>query len=209
MKQVLQLLVLLFFSANIYGQELTTSQQDSLAFELCQLYAIDQTIRNSDYMEILKERIIKFDSLNFDKFISFVKKNGFPNKKMVGEKNWEQQCVSSTGFIYLVHNPTKIAKEYYDLFMSEVNKGNLSPLMFSYALDRHYVSTEGRSYYDTPYKAWTSASGVCLQDKAKSDSLRIGIGLPPLPESECIDCSKIEISSKPNYNNPIYLVIPE
>jgi hypothetical protein len=198
----------LFLFTDIRAQEVI-SQQDALAFEICQLYAIDQTIRNPEYLNVLKERTVKVDSLNFDKFIAFVKKNGFPNEKCAGEKNWMQGCVRMAGFVYLVHNPGKVAKEYYNLFKSEVDKGNLSPAMFGYALDRYYVSTEGRSYFDTPYKAWTTANGVCLQDKARSDSLRTSIGLEPLPESECMDCSKIEIGNKLDYSNPINLTIPD
>lgn len=208
MKHFLTLLLFLPLFANVHAQE-EASQQDNLAFELCQLYAIDQSIRIPEYFNILKGHTIKVDSLNFNRFIAFVKKNGFPNEKLVGEKNWMQGCVRSTGFVYLVHNPNKIANEYYDLFKGEVDKGNLTPAMLSYALDRYYVSTEGRSYFNTPYKAWTSANGVCLQDKAKSDSLRTSIGLEPLPESEFIDCSKMEISNKPNYSNPIMLVMPD
>lgn len=210
MKHFLTSLLLLFLFVNVHAQEETQiSQQDNLAFELCHLNAIDQMIRTPEYFNILKEHMVKVDSLNFDKFITFVRKNGFPNEKLVGERNWIQGCVRSPGFLYLVHNPKKVAKEYYNLFKGEVEKGNLSPIMFSYALDRYYVSTEGRSYFDTPYKAWTSANGVCLQDKAKSDSLRISIGLEPLPESTFIDCSKIEISNKPNYSNPINLIMPD
>jgi len=209
MKHFFTLFLLLALFTNASAQEATTPQQDALAFELCQLHAIDQTIRNPEYSNILRERTPRIDSLNLNKYITFVKENGCPREELVGSKNWMQGCVRSVNFLYLVHNPTRIAKEYYDLFKAEVDKGNLSPTMFSYALDRHYVSTEGRSYFDTPYKAWTSANGVCLQDKAKSDSLRISIGLEPLPESKCIDCSKMEISNKPNYSNPINLVMPD
>lgn len=207
MKNFFALLLFLLLYINVSAQETTTSEQDDLAFELCQLFAIDQAIRNPEYSNVLKERIIKIDSLNFDKFIAFVSKNGFPAEKLVGEKNWMQGCVRSVGFLYLVHNPNKIVTKYYEFFKAEVDKGNLTPMMFSYALDRYHVSTEGRSYYDTPYKAWTSATGVCLQDKAKSDSLRTSIGLEPL--QEFVDCTEIEISDKPNYSNPINLTIPD
>lgn len=204
----LTLFLFLFANSNIHSQELSTPEQDALAFELCQLYAIDQTIRTKEYSEVLRERIIEFDILNFDKFLSFVKKNGFPNRKQVGEKNWMQDCVRNVGFVYLSHNPDKVMKNY-DLFKAEVDKGNLSPIIFSYALDRYYVMTEGRSYFDTPYKGWTTANGVCLHDKEKSDKLRSSIGLEPLPESAFIDCSGMELSDKPVYSNPINLEIPD
>lgn len=206
MKHLILLLVLLHSLVNIFAQE--TKNQKALAFELCQLSAIDQTIREPEYSNILKENWSKIDSLNFNKFIDFVKKNGFPNVKLVGEENWSQPCIMMAGFTYLVHNPKRVTKKYYNLFKIEVDKGNLSPTMFSYPLDRYYVSAEGRSYFDTPYKAWTTANGVCLQDKAKSDSLRISIGLEPLSDSVFIDCSKMEISNKPNYNRPINLTMP-
>lgn len=206
MKHLIILSFFLLLFANIFAQE--TKNQNTLAFELCQLSAIDQTIRESEYSNILKEEWSKVDSLNFNKFIEFVKKNGFPNVKLVGEENWAQPCVMMAGFIYLVHNPKRVTKKYYDLFKSEVDKGNLSSAMFSYPLDRYYVSAEGRSYFDTPYKVWTTANGVCLQDKAKSDSLRTSIGLAPLPISNFIDCSKMEISNKPDYSKPFVLTMP-
>lgn len=209
MKYIYVLLFLLSFS-NIQAQY--TIKQDSvvfhqnrLAFELSQLYAIDQTIRSSDYMKVIGKNMVAIDSLNFEKFISFVKENGFPNKKMVGDINWAQESVGAVGFVYMVHNPKKVAKKYYELFKSEIDKGNLNPELFAYALDRYFVSSEGRSYFNTPYKAWASANGVCLQDKEKSNNLRLDIGLEPLPDSVFIDCSKIELSNKPNYRNPIIL----
>ncbi len=207
MKHLILLLLLLTLLVNVCAQE--TSQQKFLAFELCQLSAIDQTIREPEYFNILKGGWSKVDSLNFNKFIGFVEKNGFPNRKLVGEENWAQGCVNMTGFLYLVHNPKKIAGEYYNLFKTEVDRGNLSPTMFSYPLDRYYVSTEGRSYFDTPYKVWTTANGVCLQDKVKSDSLRTSIGLEPLPKSAFIDCSKMKISDKPDSSKPFNLIIPD
>jgi hypothetical protein len=202
---ILSLFSLLF--VNICAQEIKDT--NTLAFDLCELSAIDQTIRTPEYFDVLKKEFAKVDSLNFNKFIKFVKANGFPNKKLVGEGNWVHGCVRMTGFMYLVHNPKKVAGEYYNLFKAEVDKGNLSPTMFSYALDRYYVSVEGRSYFDTPYKVWTTANGVCLQDKAKSDSLRRSIGLEPLPESAFIDCSKMKISDKPDYSKPFNLISPD
>lgn len=191
---------------SIKAQDSIKVRQDSLAFELCQLYAIDQTIRNPDYIKVLgMERMVKVDSLNFEKFISFVRQNGFPNEKMVGSNNWERECVCALGFIYLVHNPKKVAVEYYDLFKAELDSGNLNPELLAYALDRYYVSYEGRSYFNTPYKAWTNANGVCIGDKVKSDSLRSSIRLKPLAEFEFIDCSTIDMSDKPNYRNPLIL----
>ncbi len=207
MKHLILLSILLPLFVNVFAQE--TKNQNTLAFELCQLFAIDQTIRAPEYYNILKDKVSKIDSLNLNKFIEFVEKNGFPNKKMVGEENWIQGCVRMAGFVYLVHNPKKVVREYYNLFKTEVDKGNLSPAMFSYPLDRYYVSVEGRSYFDTPYKGWTTANGVCLQDKAKSDSLRASIGLEPLPISNFIDCSEIEIKDKPDYSKSINLIIPD
>ncbi|MDR1092003.1 MAG: hypothetical protein LBL79_13085 [Prevotella sp.] len=207
MKRLISLSFLLFLFANVCAQEIKS--QNTLAFDLCQLSAIDQTIRTTEYFDILKKEWAKADSLNFNKFIEFVKENGFPNEKLVGEENWTQGCVKMAGFIYLVHNPKRVAGKFYNLFKDEVDKGNLSPTMFSYALDRYYVSVEGRSYFDTPYKVWTTANGVCLQDRAKSDSLRASIGLEPLPESAFINCSKMEISDKPDYNKPFNLIIPD
>lgn len=156
MKHLILLSILLSLLVSVCAQE--NKSQNTLAFELCQLCAIDQIIRASEYFNILKERCSRIDSLNLNKFIEFVKEYGFPNEKLEGKENWAQGCVRMAGFCYLVHNPKRVAGEYYNLFRTEVDKGNLSPAMFSYPLDRYYVSVEGRSYFDTPYKAWTTAS---------------------------------------------------
>jgi hypothetical protein len=57
----------------------TERKQDSLAFELCQIYGLDQGIRN----DFLKRGHIDFgnvyqaiDTLNLDRIITFIERNG-------------------------------------------------------------------------------------------------------------------------------------
>lgn len=70
--------------------DLTTQRkQDSIAFELYQIYGLGQGIRN----DFLKREHIDFgnvyqaiDTLNFNRIIRFVERNGYPNKQLLGEK---------------------------------------------------------------------------------------------------------------------------
>lgn len=165
--------------------------QDSLSFELCQLFAADQSIRE---LKLDKEIIIatkKLDSINFNKAISFIRQNGFPNEKLLGENFYSQECVQAACTVVLLHNPRRaIEPDVYSLLKNEVEEKRLSPITLSYILDRYYVSYKGISLYNSPYKVNTNAKGVRLEDKQESDRLRKDIGLEPLPESEFV--SKIE-----------------
>ena len=122
MKTFIISLALILFSVALFAQKESeyNYEKDQLAFELCGLYTIDQSIRTPEIFKLLGRNMIAFDSINFSKFIKFVKKNGFPNKKMVGEHNWSHPSVGGVGFRYLVHNPNKVATEYYGLFRTQL-----------------------------------------------------------------------------------------
>lgn len=166
-----------------------TFKQDSLAFELCQIYGLDQGVRNSPGMPKKWDFIHPIDSFNFERLIKFVKQNGYPSKKLLGEKNWKHECVSMSSFANLLHNPHRLIneKEYFNLFFSEVEKGNLKIDNFISYLDKYYWVRKD-SLGNRKLLYGSQFGKPCLKYRKKSDSVRAEIGLPPLHDSMFIKC---------------------
>ena len=59
-------------------------KQDSLAFELCQIYGSDQGIRLSEGFPNKMKLVAVVDTLNFNKIVAFVMKHGFPTTRLLG-----------------------------------------------------------------------------------------------------------------------------
>ncbi len=171
---------------------LPDSIQENLAFELAQIYALDQGMRNQhiimNYREEWEKVTPAIDSLNFVRFVEIVKQYGYPNRKLLG-KYGSKKSVSTAGIVILLHNPKLLVEpEMYQLFRNEVQEGRLSASLFAEALDKYYVFFEGKSLYNSQFTNYPKlrVNGVCITDKELSDSLRLDIGLPPLAEDEFI-----------------------
>ena len=171
---------------------LPDSIQENLAFELAQICAFDQGIRNEHLIRNYGQEATKLmpavDSLNFSRFLEIVKEFGYPNETLLG-KYYSHECVRRAGSYILLHNTPRLAKkENYQLFRSEILEGRLDAEFFALAMDKYYVLYKKRSLHNSHFKTHNRlrVNGVCITDKALSDSLRLDIGLPPLEEHEFI-----------------------
>ena len=202
------LLFLLFHSCNIENEKSTSNDvkninQDSLAFELCQIYGFDQGIRSGFFPSKNKPKglhmgwslILAVDTVNFRKIVAFVKKHGFPSKKLLGEDNYSHECVEAAATAVLLHNPHRLVneKEYLELFLSEVDRGNLKIEALIAFLDKYYVIRQDE--YGNKKLLYGSLFGKpCSYNREKSDSARAVIGLPPLPDSMFVECKTIPVN---------------
>lgn len=164
----------------------TTSFQDSLAFELCQIYGSDQTMRVRG-MKIDSE----IDSLNFVKIIEFIKKYGFPGPKNLGA-NCKHECVILAAHAVMLHKPQEIVNnpENKQLLLEEVKKGNLSIGNFLSILDKYYIAYNLKHFGKFHAYMGSTFAKPCIEDRAISDSLRKEIGLPPLKDEDFRICNE-------------------
>ena len=160
--------------------------KDSLAFELCAMFGLDQGIRDMEIFSLLGRTSRNIDTLSFNRLVKFIKTYGYPNKQLVGEKNWEYECVGAAAMAIMLHNPHRLVNEseYLNLFLSEVEKGNMKREFLATVLDKHYWSrSRGEKVL------YGSAFGTpCLQTKEETNAAREKIGLLPLEDSEFKDC---------------------
>lgn len=166
------------------------SIQDSLALELCQIYGLDQGIRQMGLGG--GKRDIKIDSVNFVKMLGIIEQYGFPCEKTLGEY-FRGECVTMAAIAVMLHNPHRIVsdKKAFDLLLREVNRGNLSAKVFANFLDKYYfmktLNTTRKVYYGSQW------GKPCIEDRAVSDSLRREIGLPPLREEDFKNCDETNV----------------
>lgn len=192
---VLLIIYPFFFSCDSYrlnhnSKDIILAEENSnneLISELCVIYGLDQGIRNKELWKTLdKETIIKIDSLNFERFINIVRKFGYPNEKILGDKFEVYECVQLAGFAIMLHNPHKLIqdKTLFNLFLDEVNKGNLDSETFATILDKHYWfrSRGERVMYGSQFGA------PCIDTKEETNRLRKEIGLEPLNDDEFKEC---------------------
>lgn len=179
----------------------TTFKQDSLAFELCKIYGFDQGIRDYHLNVDRRELMPKIDSLSFDRIVTFLQKNGYPNEALVGEKNLKQECVVAAFTAVLLHNPHRLVNEqkYFDLFLNEVKKGSIDASFFATILDKYYWAKSKnkktrRVFYGSQF------GKPCIQTKVETNQARMEIGLAPLEDDGFVDCGKEELNM-PNKRN--------
>ena len=101
----------------------------------------------------------------------------------------DQECVDLAAVAILLHNPHRVAKEdeVRNLLLQEVEKGNMKREFLAAVLDKYYWSKKGnnrRVYYGTQF------GKPCIKDRAKSDSLRKAISLPPLKTEDFKNCEE-------------------
>lgn len=179
--------VLLLFVV-LYGcsAQSKRNSKNNLAFELCEIYGIDQGIRQEGIV-IDKKSNIKIDSLNFQRVINFINKNGYPNKDNIGTYI-NEKCVQATATIVLLHNPQHIVnnKENRDILIKEVKKRNMKEETLLLIMDKYYwhISKGKKVYMGSKF------GKPCIKDRAKSDSLRKAISLPPLKTEDFKNCEE-------------------
>ena len=179
--------VLLLFVV-LYGcsAQSKRNSKNSLAFELCEIYGIDQGIRQEGIV-IDKKSNIKIDSLNFQRVINFINKNGYPNKDNIGTYI-NEKCVQAAAIVVLLHNPQQIVnnKEYRDILIKEVKKGNMKEETLLLIMDKYYwhISKGKKVYMGSKF------GKPCIKDRTKSDSLRKAISLPPLKTEDFKNCEE-------------------
>ena len=172
----------------LYGCSVQSKRnsKNNLAFELCEIYGIDQGIRQEGIV-IDKKSNIKIDSLNFQRVINFINKNGYPNKDNIGTYI-NEKCVQATATIVLLHNPQHIVKnkENRDILIKEVKKGNVKEETLLLIMDKYYwhISKGKKVYMGSKF------GKPCIKDRAKSDSLRKAISLPPLKTEDFKNCEE-------------------
>ena len=179
--------VLLLFVV-LYGcsAQSKRNSENKLAFELCEIYGIDQGIRQEGIV-IDKKSNIKIDSLNFQRVINFINKNGYPNKDNIGTYI-NEKCVQAAAIVVLLHNPHHIVnnKEYRDILIKEVKKGNMKEETLLLIMDKYYwhISKGKKVYMGSKF------GKPCIKDRAKSDSLRKAISLLPLKTEDFKNCEE-------------------
>jgi len=169
------------------SENLTIVTQDSLAFVLCELYGFDQGIRDREiFMDLHRDLAAKIDLMNFERLISVIKEYGYPNGQLLGERNWTHQCVKASATAIMLHNPHRLVNEveYFNLYLEEVEKGNMERAFLATVLDKYYWSkSRGQKVmYGSPF-------GVpCIETKDETNRLRKEIGLEPLVDDEFKVC---------------------
>lgn len=163
--------------------------QDSLAFELCQLYGLDQGVRSplAEGKRISWQAIQYSDTIAFNKLLVFVKDNGFPREEILGE-NYTRECVQAAAGAVLLHNPHMLInnKEYKNIFINEVRKGNLPADFLATVLDKYYWVKKANDHK----VLYGSQFGMpCKDIKEETNRARKEIGLPPLADSLFKDCT--------------------
>ena len=181
----------LLLSVVLYGcsAQSKRNSKNNLAFELCAMYGLDQGIRNYDIKFNRSEIMPKIDSANFYRLITIIKENGYPNPKNVGKRNLkDQECVDLAAVAILLHNPHRVAKEddVRNLLLQEVEKGNMKEETLLLIMDKYYwhISKGKKVYMGSKF------GKPCIKDRAKSDSLRKAISLPPLKTEDFKNCEE-------------------
>lgn len=199
-KLFISTLILLMVGCNVKKSALgkepgyTMIKQDSLAFELCQIYGLDQGIRLSEGFPDKMKLVAGVDTLNFNRMVDFVKRHGLPTRQLLGEKNFSHECVQSSFAAVLLHNPHRLVNEqiYFDLFLNEVRKGNLDPGFYATILDKYYW-TKSKNKEDRRVFYGSQFGKPCIQTKELTNKAREEIGLKPLEDSGFVDCGNEQL----------------
>lgn len=159
---------------------------------LCQIYGLDQGIRNYTLGNLPKGFNSRIDSLSFERAINYIKEYGYPRMKDFGPYA-KLECVQASIFAVLLHSPIKIAKnkKNLELLKNEVENGNMNPEVIAIVMDK-YLKAQEIFYPDSPGTGvlYSNSFGKpCLKYQKKSDSARAEIGLPPLKTEEFKICN--------------------
>lgn len=192
MKNILRLLFLSILinscSSKVFekkeAKQLENSIKDSLSNELCMLYGLDQGVRHLQDFNNKTQVIHKVDSINFDKIISFIKVNGYPSSKKLGENYNKFECVELSATAILLHNPKRIIenKQNFDLLVSEYKNGNLTEKNLLNFLDKYYWLKKD-SLGNRMLLYGSDFGKPCIIYRELSNEARKEIGLKPLNDS--------------------------
>lgn len=185
---------ILFFLFQFSTAQDDSKLKDSLAFELCQIYGFDQGIRDFSLDFNRREIMPKIDTLNFNRVVSFVEQNGFPTRKLLGNR-MDIECVGGAVIAVLLHNPHRLVNEqrYFDLFLNEVKNGNLPADFFATILDKYYWAHSKNK--ETRRVFYSSQFGKpCIQTKEATNLARLEIGLDALKDEDFVDCENEELN---------------
>lgn len=185
---------ILFFWFQFSTAQDDSKLKDSLAFELCQIYGFDQGIRDFSLDFNRREIMPKIDTLNFNRVVSFVEQNGFPTRKLLGNR-MDIECVGGAVIAVLLHNPHRLVNEqrYFDLFLNEVKNGNLPADFFATILDKYYWAHSKNK--ETRRVFYGSQFGKpCIQTKEATNLARLEIGLDALKDEDFVDCENEELN---------------
>ena len=185
---------ILFFWFQFSTAQDDSKLKDSLAFELCQIYGFDQGIRDFSLDFNRREIMPKIDTLNFNRVVSFVEQNGFPTRKLLGNR-MDIECVGGAVIAVLLHNPHRLVNEqrYFDLFLNEVKNGNLPADFFATILDKYYWAHSKNK--ETRRVFYSSQFGKpCIQTKEATNLARLEIGLDALKDEDFVDCENEELN---------------
>lgn len=162
----------------------TSKKQDSLSFELCQIYGLDQGIRNSEGFENKMLLIQSIDSFNYYKVVEFIKHNGYPTQELLGLKNFKNECVEAAIPVVLLHNPHMIVNsdEQLSFFLKLVKMKQISESLLLTILDKYYLYKYGKVMYGSQFGM------PCRKDSIICNSERKKLGFSDLPDSLFIDC---------------------
>lgn len=174
--------------------EEVAKKQDSLAFELCQIYGLDQGVRLSEGFPNKMILIQNIDTLCFKRIINFIKINGYPTKKLLGERNYKQECVPASAFSVLLHNPHRLINEdgNFQILLNEVKKGNIGAEYFATILDKYYW-TKSKNKENRRVFYGSQFGKPCIQTKDETNKARVKIGLKPLKDDEFVNCEGEEL----------------
>jgi len=191
MKFIIPSVILFFlFSCNSAEKSITEtknsgvlSHQDSLAIQLIELYGSDQIARRNNRI------FVGLDTINFKLLVDFVKAYGYPSEDLLGKYLYRIEQVQATAGAILLHNPHRLVneKKYLNLFLQEVENGNMNREALALFLDKYYwVRRDENGNRKVLYG--TQFGKPCLKYRKKSDSVRAIIGLKPLPDAAFMNC---------------------
>lgn len=154
--------------------------KNNLAMKLCEMYGLDQGIRTKELSKDVQHIMPKIDSLNFIKLVEFVKEHGMPNKDLVGQENYKNECVQLAAFSILLHNPHRLIEDekFYNLFLNEVMENRMKGEVFALVIDKYYWATKNEVVYGSQF------GKPCIENKNEVNERRKKIGLKELENSE-------------------------
>ncbi len=120
-----------------------------------QLNNLDKTPDN----QFLIDSLWKVDEFNTRTFLEYVKRNGFPSYREVGNEIAE---------VTLIHCVT-LFKEYQEILLGEVKKGNLTPFGYASIYDRTYGPD------NCLYKAYPSCDSNLTSEEIFKNCRSIGL----------------------------------
>lgn len=160
--------------------------------ELSKFLYADQTIRKIENSTCKDSLIIKVDKKIYTDFSTYIRVNGYPNKKEYG-------MYAIYPYFLLMHNSIYygITSEIEKLLLQQIEEGNFHPSMYARLVDRYrsWVTLQPQLYGE-----WIENGKIGkIEDIKNLDKRRAAIGLEPY----------YEFCFKNNYTLPKDYIIPK